>query len=264
MQLRSMSRWIGAAAAVLGLYLLAPIPPALAQTGTPPAPEAAAPKPVKEQAALDLLKQVSDKLAAARSFSVSVRDLREVATTPGQMMTLVTDARFLVQRPNRLRVEAVVGTADTLMIYDGTTFAVLDKTKNFYATAAAPATLDDMLETVGRKHGIHLAVSDFLVADPYALLSKGLVNAYVAGDALLDGVLTKQAVFSAPGIEFQIWIDPATSLPKLMTEAYLGGRRPVNFLIEFDSWNLDAKPGADAFAFSPPAGAKPIDFLFKR
>lgn len=234
--------------------------PADTGTSTPPQP----PQPVMQQAALDLLKKMSDTLAAAQTFSVDVRDMREVRTTPGQMMTLISDATITVQRPNKLRVEAVLGAVDTLMTYDGAKFSVLDKPKNLYVSIDAPKTLDETLETVARRHGIQLAMSDVLVSDPYALLSAGLVNAYVAGDVTLGGTATKQLIFSAPGIEFQIWVDTETSLPVMMTETYLSGRRPVHFMMEFSDWNLDPKPPAEAFAFAPPAGAKPIKFLLAR
>jgi hypothetical protein len=240
--------------------------PAYAQT-TPPA-AAAAPAQggadqgtLIQQPALDLLKKVSDKLKAAKTISVEVRDIRQVPTSAGQMISLITEAEYDMQRPDKLRIEATVGAVDTLYLYDGSTISILDKPSKMYVSEEAPATTQEALAMLATEHGIQFGVEDFLVEDPYAVLSKDLTHAYVVGQTALDDDKTTQLVFAAPGLEYQLWVDEASSLPKLMTVTYLGLPTPAHFMVEFDDWELDGPVSADAFKFSAPEGSKKIDFL---
>ena len=221
-----------------------------------------APKPIIEQGALDLLKKMSDTLKAANAIELSVTDFREVPSSQGQMITLATTADITTERPNKFRAEAVVNGAETSFIYDGKTFTALDKTKNLYVSGEIGADkMETFFQKLAEARGIEFSVADFLSSDPYAIFSKGLTNAYDVGTATIDGVVTEHLVFAAKGLEWQLWIDPATNLPRLFTVIYNDVPREPRFLVSFRSWNLKATPAADAFTFTPPKDATAISFL---
>lgn len=221
-----------------------------------------APKPVVEQGALDLLKKMSDTLTAAKALELSITDFREVPTSQGQMITLVTSADIVAERPNRFRADGVVNGAATSFVYDGKTFTALDKDKNLYVQGAVAADqLEAFFSKLAEERGIQFSVADFLSGDPYGVLTKGVVNAYDLGEAVVEGTRTQHLVFSAKGIEWQVWIDPKTNLPRLFAATYTDVPREPRFLVNFKSWNLDAKPAADSFTFTPPKDATAIEFL---
>ena len=254
MELTNRSKlWQGLAALSLALPIAAAVGAANAEDAKPAAP-------IIEQSALDMLKVMSDKLAAAKSLTVDVRDLREVPTDQGQMLTLLNTANVTIERPNKLRVEDTMGSVDTLFVYDGKKLSVLDIPKNVYATADAPATIDEFLDFAAKEHGINFAMADFLTSDPYAGLTKGLTNAYEAPSSPIDGLETHHLVFAAPGIEWQLWLDATNGLPRLFTVTYLDRPRQPHFVAEFKNWDLNT-PTDDAFAFTPPKDAVPIKFL---
>lgn len=245
-------------AALAGLAAL----PAAAQTTPPASAQAPAPaaQPVKEQAALDMLKQMCDKLAATQAFSVSVRDVRQVATTTGQMIDLVGEFDIQVARPDKVRMEGTIGAIDTIVNYDGSKMVILDKPKNLYVSEDVTGDLQTALNNMEQKHGVEFGVTDFLAKDPYPIFTQGLTNAIVVGDVKLDDVPMKQLAFATPTTEYQLWIDPATSLPKLLSATYLDTQpRPAHFAVEFDDWKLGA-PSTD-FKFTPPNGASQITFM---
>lgn len=235
--------------------------PATAQTAAPAQPPAVTPgKPVMEQAALDLLRQMCDTLAATQTFSVSVRDVRQVPSTAGQMIDLVGEFDIQVARPDKVRMEGSIGAADTLVAYDGAKLVVLDKPKNLYVEENVTGDLQTALNKMETAHGLEFGITDFLAKDPYPVFSKDLTNAYLAGEATLDGIDTVQAVFATPTTEYQLWIDPATKLPKLLSATYLDTQpRPTHLAIEFDDWQSSGK--AADFKFTPPSGAVPIQFM---
>lgn len=246
---RTILPLLAAAAAVIGA-------PARAQT----APAMPPGQPIIEQPALDALKAMCDTLAATQAFTVSVRDVRQVPTTAGQMLDVIGEYDVQVQRPDKLRMEGTTGAVDTQLLYDGQTLSILDKPKNFYVSETVSGDLESALAQMQQKHGIRFGLNDFLVKDPYALFSKGLTNAYVAGDVTLDGIKTRQLVFATSDTEYQLWIDPSTRLPKMLSATYLDTQpRPTHLAVEFDDWKTG--PASATFTFVPPSGSAPIKFL---
>lgn len=251
-----------AAAAMLALGVAGA---ARAQDAPAPAagqPAAAAPAaPILDQAALDVLKATTSKIAAAKAFEIGVRDLRDVPSDQGQTMIFVNEADVTVQRPDKLRLEGSIGGADTTVLYDGETLAIYDAEKNVVAKAEVAGTLDDMIEAASAKYGVHFAFADFLFSDPYAILTKGLTHAYEAPATEVDATDTRHLIFAAPGVEWQLWIDPETTLPRMFAVTYTDRPDRPRFLVDFLSWSLDPEIDDGDFELALPDDATVIEFL---
>jgi hypothetical protein len=241
-----------------------PQAPAAQAAPASPAPQASAgqdgQKPIMDQAALDALKKATAKIAEAKSFSLKAYGSREVPSTQGQMLTFFDTVDVEVKRPNKLHADIRSGDNDLAVFYDGKTVTIADDAKKLYASAAAPDTLDAFLTEAAPKHGLQLPMADFLGSDPYAVLTKGLTNAYEVGPALIDGTATRHFAFAAPGLEYQLWLDAKTSLPRLMTVTYLDATRAPHFTVIFKDWSFRNVTDS-AFRFTPPKNAAKIDFL---
>lgn len=253
--------------ALAGVALLAAVTaplPALAQDAAAPAVGTVAPtapEPVLEQAAIDLLKKVSDTLAAAKSFIVEVKDMRQVPSSAGQMLTFINSAEITIERPDKMRADAVIGGVDTVFVYDGKALSILDEEKNLYTSVEAPGTLDTVFNLVAAKHGINFAVSDFLANDPYAILGKDLTSAYEGPATEIDGDPVRHLVFSTPGVDWQLWVDPDTNLPRLFVATYVDEPGQPHFVVGFEDWEIDEKPDAGDFVLDPPSDAVKIEPL---
>jgi len=245
----------GCAVLLVALTVLVPF----RSSGAEEPKAAPAPAPVMEQRALDLLRRMSDRLAAAKAFTFRARSSIEVPATTGQLLDFFTTSDVAVGRPNRLHVSVTGDHPAFQFYYDGKTVTASDPGAHLYAVAEAPGTLDDMLEFVMNKGGLYFPFVDVLMGDPYAAMTKGITSAFVAGRTDIGGVMTEHLAFAGPGIEWQAWIEVEKALPRLLAVTYTDLDREPHFQVAFSDWNLAAKPSPASFAFKAPAEAKRIE-----
>jgi len=230
--------------------------PKIAKPAEQPAP---APAPIIEQSALDHLKAMSDKLAAAKSFTYHARSTLEAPAKTGQFLTHFIESEVALQRPNKLRSSVTGDLPHYQFYYDGATVSALDGQKGLYATSKAPGTIDEMLPFVMEKAGIDFPSADFLMSNPYAELTKGLTHAIVVGHAMVNGTPCEHFAYMSPAANWEVWID-ANSLPRRLATTY---KSVVNFprhQVEYLDWNLKPKLNASQFVFKKPEGAREIEF----
>ena len=229
-----------------------PAPPAPAQT--------AAPTPVMEQGALDLLKKMSAKLAATPAFIVRTRSSTEAPGGTGQFLTFFTESVVAVQRPNKLSAE-IRGDAPPFDFYfNGAKMTAYEPTHKLYATADAPKTLDELVPFAAKTAGLLLPFADVLYSDPYAVLTKEATSAFYAGFSVQRGARCEHVALAAPGIEGQLWIDAKTDLPCRIAGTLLDVQGAPRFTVEFYDWKLDPKLPDHLFTFVKPEGADAMDF----
>ncbi|SMF94713.1 hypothetical protein SAMN02949497_2046 [Methylomagnum ishizawai] len=249
-----------------------PKPPAAPAQPSPPAAAAPAPQaggtqpaPVIEQRALDLLKQMSQTLASAKSYTYSSRSAMEVPGKTGQYLTFFSRADVALERPDKLRARIGGDIPSFQIVYDGKQVAAYDPDKNLYATAPAPATLDDTLKMLMDQSGVYFPSSDVMVSDPYATMTQGLQSAFVVGTSAVDGLPCEHLAFMAPGIHWEIWIETGKHpLPRRLAATYTDAANFPRFQVEFADWNLKPRLAPGAFVFKPPAGAKRIEFASEK
>jgi len=223
--------------------------------------ESAPPPPVVEQAALDRLKAMSDKLATAKAFSYHSRSTVEIPGKTGQFLTHFIESEVALERPNKLAAKVAGDQPKFEFYYDGANVSALDPQKNLYATIAAPGTIDEMLPFVVEKTGIDFPSEDLMHSDPYAEMTKNMTHAIVVGPAKVNGVATEHLAFMGPAANWEIWIDAGESaLPRRVAVTYKTLENFPRFQVEFLEWNLKPKLNPGQFVFKKPAGAKPIEF----
>lgn len=229
-------------------------------TTTAPSTPSEISKPIVDQVVLDLLKKATARIADAKGFSVRTLGSREVPSSQGQMLTFFDTVEVDVKRPNKLKAEISAGGSDVNVYYDGKTLTVSDDDSKLYAVTPAPATLDAFVTDVAQKQGIYLPMADFIASDPFKQLTTGLTNAYDAGVTEIDGRAVRHLAFARPGLEYQLWLDAKTDLPRMMGVTYLDAPRAPHFTVTFKDWKFRDKPDSD-FEFTPGRRAVKIDFL---
>jgi len=235
---------------LLMFALLSPLflSPAL---GKESAPVVAAPAPVMEQGALDLVKKMSAKLAATPAFLVRTRSSTEAPGGTGQFLTFFTESVVAVQRPNKLSAE-IRGDAPPFDFYfNGEKMTAYEPT---------PKTLDELVPFAAKTAGILLPFADVLYSDPYAVLTQDLTSAFYAGYSVIRGARCEHVALAAPGIEGQIWIDAKTDLPCLIAGTLTQVQGAPRFTVEFYDWKLKPELPDKLFTFAKPEGAAPMDF----
>jgi hypothetical protein len=236
-------------------------PPAKKKTTQPKKPPATPPKPDLEPKAIDLLKAVSDRLAAAHTLSFTAVQLSESPSRQGPPLAYATKTDATLQRPDKLRVIISGDGPASEFYYNGKTMMAYAPAENLLAVANAPPTIDAMLEAAYKSAGIFFAFTDLVVANPYKDMAEGLTLAYYVGQShVVAGTTTDMVAYIDNGVFIQLWIGAEDKLPKMVRAIFLDDPERLRGEVEFSNWQLDIAVPPDTFTLSNVANAKRIPF----
>jgi len=189
---RTFALVAGLAVAVM---VSAQTPPATAPAKAAPAKEAKpAKKPVGaeykmvlEPRAMDLLKALSAKLAAAKSMSFTAVVGYEYPSKLGPPIVYTSRYDVTMQRPDKLRVLIPGDGPASEFCYDGKVMMAYAPAENLVAIADAPPTVEPALQDALNTAAIYFPFEDLLVADPYQALTDGTILAFYIGPSGMVG-----------------------------------------------------------------------------
>jgi len=223
----------------------------------------AQPAPSTEQEAKSLLKKTTDYVAGLKSFSVKGQATLEVVLTSGQKLQFDNDVDLVVARPDKLRASRKGELVDQTLFYDGANVVLSNPGDHFYASAAAPKTLEGMLDFIRDEFDLLAPGADLIYSNAYDYLTQDLTAGMVAStDVLQRGKSCTHLAFRKPGVDFQIWIangDKPLPLKYVLTTT----DQPANpqFILALFDWDTNPKIDANTFKFVPAADAKKIEFI---
>ncbi|MFO1313166.1 MAG: DUF2092 domain-containing protein [Burkholderiales bacterium] len=276
-------RWVATALALMVGPVL--VVPATAQTAAPAAPAKAAKpaakkaagsevKNVLEPRAMELLKAMSAKLAAAKSMSFTAVVGYEYPSKLGPPIVYASRYDVTMQRPDKLRIVMPGDGPPSEFYYDGKAMIAYAPADNLAAVADAPPTIDAALQVAFDKAAIYFPFSDLLAADPYAALTNGAVLAfYIGPSSVIGGVKTDMVAWANKDVFMQIWIGADDKLPRRFRAVFARDPLKLRHEMEITNWQLDPVVAPDAFASAkaqsagrmafaapepPPKGAKPL------
>jgi hypothetical protein len=161
-----------------------------------------------------------------------------------------------------LRAERTGDIVSQVFYYNGKTLTLYNPAEKFYATVAAPATVDAALDFARSKLDVLAPASDLLYRDAYQRLTQDVTSGFVVGKAAIGGVKCDQLAFSGPEVDWQIWIaDGDKPLPRKYVITTKDVKGWPQYTVTMSDWILAPNVGADQFNFVPPEGATKIDFL---
>lgn len=226
-----------------------------------PLRQAAAAPEIKDERALKLLKEMTDTLAGPQTLAFKARGLVPIVAPTGQYVSLFGTTRVVMQRPDGLFVESRGDLVPNDLYYNGKTLTAIDPARKFYAQQdVSGSSLDAVLEKAVPAADTLAPFVDLLVSDPYARMAKELSSAIVVGQSMVGGANTDHLAFTAPGIDWEVWIGVKDKLPRLVVASYRGDGRQPNFTVEFSDWKLNAEVPAKTFEVSIPKDAVKLDF----
>jgi hypothetical protein len=244
---------------------------ASAQTTSPPAknkttqtkkPPSTPPKPDLEPKAVELLKAVSSRLAAAHTLSFTAVQIFESSSRQGPPLAYAKKTDVTLQRPDRMRVIISGDGPASEFYYNGKTVTAFAPAENLLAVSDAPPTIDAMLEAVYHSAGVFFTFTDLVVTDPYKDMAEGLTLAYYVGQShVVGGTTTDMVAYIDNGVFIQLWIGTEDNLPRMVRAMFLDDPEHLRSQVEFSNWQLDLNVPPDAFV--PPnatVNAKRIPF----
>ena len=212
--------------------------------------------------ATKLLRASTDFLASQQRFSVESRNTLEVVLTSGQKIQFGHAARMWVQRPNKLRADRTGDLVEQSFYYDGKSLTLLNPGDKYYATVAAPGTLEEMLDMARTKLDIVAPAGDLIYKNAYDILMTDVTQGFVVGKGVVEGVRCDHLAFRAPHVDWQIWIQEGKEpLPRKLVITTRDQPNAPQFSVVVTKWNLKPVFTPQTFAFRAPSGARQVEFL---
>lgn len=207
------------------------------------------------------LKKMGAFLAGLKSFRVESETVDEKVTTDGQKIQELKTSTITVARPGSMRVDRVGAMGKSTLRTDGKQVSLYNQDKNVYALGQAPGTLDKAIDELREKFMIDAPGGDFIVSKPYEELIDGLKTGHYIGLERVDGKMAHHIAVSEQDLDWQIWIadgEQAVPLRYVITSKDMQGA--PEFTIRMSNWEPNVQVSPETFSFTPPAGAKKIDF----
>jgi hypothetical protein len=209
--------------------------------------------------AKDLLKKMSDYLAAQKSFSFSYQSSMESVTKDFQKLQFVSSGTASVARPDKLRITRTGGFVDAELIYDGSTLTVHGKNLDSYAQIEAKGTIDELSGHLAEA-GIEPPGADLLSSNVFDILMEEVIDAKHIATAVVDGTPCEYLAFRTNEVDWQIWIQIGDKpIPRryVITSKYVVAA--PEYTLQITDWkDGDAVAAAD-FTFKPDTKAKKVD-----
>jgi len=211
--------------------------------------------------ALSLLKRMSETLSNAKAFSFKSDSILEVPSSTGQFITLRSEGKLTLERPNKILSTRGGDLAPFDFYYDGSAVTAVAPDSRVYSTTKAPATIDEMLAGIRQETGVQLHFAPLLFSDPHAHFTRNLTSAALVGHTLVNGVPCDHLAFRAPGVNWEIWISSGrVALPYRLAATFTDRQNLPRKFVEFSRWNLHSRPWTSSFTFHPPSSFKEIPF----
>lgn len=217
--------------------------------------------PAIEPGAAAVLQRMSNALTRSQQFTFRAQTIREYSGESGTIYHFYHNIAVAVRRPDRLHLDISGDLMQLGVWYDGQTFTILDSEKKTYSRTDAPRPIDALLNAVTQRTGVEIPLSDFVVANPYAALTENAARGMDLGMSTIGGVPCHHLAFSREGLGWEIWIeDGDRPVPRRFIITDTRSETTPRFIAELSDWNLAAELSDATFVFSPPAGARQVEF----
>jgi hypothetical protein len=217
---------------------------------------------VVDPASIEALKAMGAYLSQIRIFDLTTSFETDIGLDNGQKVEVGGTARYLVRRPDRLRVELTSDLGQRNFYYDGQSLVVVSPDNQVYGQIDdVGPTIKEMLASVAAYADIELPLSDLFSwgageGDPTDLVKEG----FLVGTARMGDYDTKHWAFRTEKKDFQIWIKEGNPLPvKLVITDNTDPAKPrfeTNLL-----WSTALISLEDEFNFLAPQGFSEIPFV---
>ncbi len=207
-----------------------------------------------------VLLAMADQLKGAKAFSVEYDADHEIVDKQGQKLqysasgtiTASRDAGFLMTRKGPF--------ADVEISFDGKVISLHGKGLNVYAQMDSPGpSIDEAVQEFRMSTGLDAAGADLLSADPYAVLTEGVVSGALVGTAFVGGVECDHLAFRNDAVDWQIWIskgDQKLPMKYVITTKWVTAA--PQYQLRLSNWSV-GDVDTKLFTFTPAADAKKLD-----
>jgi hypothetical protein len=214
-----------------------------------------------------LLKAMSTRLASAKHYRFTASNTISKEVAEAQHQQPKNEVEVVVSRPAKFAAKiSQKGTVAREMIYDGSTFTVVDGTNNFYSKAAHRGSLDSAVAEVTKVYGFQPPLAEFILSDPYRDLKHRVTGVTYLGKGTVRGtggvVQCHRIGMHGALADAELWLGVTDSLPRRL-KATKTGSAGADLLVDVDflTWELNSQVSDSAFRHQPASGATEIPMI---
>ena len=212
----------------------------------------------QETDAMSILKVMSDYVGSRNTIELTFDSDIEVITPELEKIQFTNSGEVLLSRPGRLRAHRAGGYSDVSMFFNGDTVSVYGEGHG-YAQFQGPQNVDQLIEALRAGHGVAMPGADLLLTHSYEVLSADVMEAKHIGRGIIDGRECEHLAFRNFDTDWQLWVEAgAQPIPRKMVITSKTVNGAPQYTVRIKEWKTDAEPAADAFSFTPPAGAQKL------
>jgi hypothetical protein len=207
-----------------------------------------------------LVKGMSDYLASQKAIAFDFDTNLEVVSKQNQKVGLASSGKLALNRPDKLTATRTGGFADVEFSSDGKTLTFLGRNANVYAQAAAPASIDQLVDELRDTYHRPVPAADLLLSNVYDQLMPQVTDAKDLGTGVINGVECDHLAFRTSDVDWQIWIaEGSRPYPcrYVITSTQIAGS--PQYTIDIKTWKTGAEVPTDRFSPTVPAGAKKLN-----
>jgi hypothetical protein len=215
---------------------------------------------VMEPKAMEIIKAMGDRLAAAKTMSFTATVGYEFPSQLGPPLVYTTEYDVTMQRPDKLRVIMPGDGPRSEFYYDGKTMVAYAPVENLVAVTDAPPTIDEALKKAFQKAAIFYPFTDLLVDNPGTVLAETGKLAFYIGQSNIGGIKTNMVAWANDDVFLQAWVGVDDKLPYRVRATYSADPLRLRHDLVLSNWKLDEAVTADMFTSTNALGAHKIDF----
>jgi hypothetical protein len=211
--------------------------------------------------AIEAVRRMSTRLAAARSFTVDATRQMDAGLLEGRTVPESASVHVEVRRPDKVHAVLTGKGEERHFYFDGRTVTVYDATKQFYATEAVRGSIDDMLRFLDERFSFMPPLAEFLANDPYAFLGVRARSARLAGTRNINGTECRQVNVTGEVADAHLFVATRTGLPCELAATFTRMEGRPGLFARFTNWRINASIPNDHFVFRPPPAARRIPMM---
>src|SRR5690349_7331992 len=123
--------------------------------------------PTIDPKADEILKKMSQTLAAATSFSFDSHAISDQIMPDGRKLQFARNEKVKLRRPDKLAADIVGDNDDFQFRYDGKQVILYNPKTNSWGADPAPGVISDTLDMLAEQHGMTIPLADLAFPDPY-------------------------------------------------------------------------------------------------
>ncbi len=211
-----------------------------------------------------ILKEMSAKLASAKSLTFSTAESHDRVGRSGEKKQLNFSREVAIRRPDRLWYSFHGADVDAMLWYDGKLLTAVMNKEKAYAQGPVPATIDEMIDYTATHYDVPMPMADIIESSPYDSLMTPETKGGYAGEETVEGTKCHHLSYQEETVDWQIWIrSEGDPLPCKLDITYKQDPGTPNSIMTFKNWNLAAVIKDEMFVPQIPQGYERIALLEK-